>query len=417
MNSAIAVLIGLAIAIVLIVRKCNPVYALLFGSLVSGLTAGWGLEGTVREMITGVKNISPAIVRILAAGVLTGALIKSGSAAKISRTIVRKLGDTQVYLALSLSAFVLTAIGVFIDVAVITITPIAILVAKDMKLPQAKVLLVLVGGGKCGNIISPNPNTIVAADNYMASLPSVMLAGLIPAVIGLLVTVFVIVRIVPSKEGVDTFSNLPQDEQLQLPAFWASITGPIFSVLLLSLRPIAGIAIDPAIALPAGGLITLLATHSLKKTGESLNFGLSKMTVIAVLLVGTGTLAGVIKASALKDVLIDLLSGWTNGAAMLAPVSGLLMAAASASTTAGVTISSATFSQTVIASGVSSVWAAAMTNASATVLDHLPHGSFFHATGGALGMDLKNRLKLIPYETMVGLTLTLVSAASYFIFP
>lgn len=75
----------------------------------------------------------------------------------------------------------------------------------------------------------------------------------------------------------------------------------------------------------------------------------------------------------------------------------------------GVTIASASFAQTVLAAGVNAVWAAAMTNAGATVLDHLPHGSFFHATGGSIGMDLKERLRLIPYESMVGLVLVAMS--------
>lgn len=50
-----------------------------------------------------------------------------------------------------------------------------------------------------------------------------------------------------------------------------------------------------------------------------------------------------------------------------------------------------------------------MTNAGATVLDHLPHGSFFHATGGSIGMDLKERLRLIPYESLIGLVLVAMS--------
>jgi GntP family gluconate:H+ symporter len=55
-----------------------------------------------------------------------------------------------------------------------------------------------------------------------------------------------------------------------------------------------------------------------------------------------------------------------------------------------------------------------MTNAGATVLDHLPHGSFFHATGGSVGMGIKERIKLIPYESAIGLILTLLSVLSYF---
>ena len=111
-----------------------------------------------------------------------------------------------------------------------------------------------------------------------------------------------------------------------------------------------------------------------------------------------------------------MLSGWEAGGVIMAPLSSILMSAATASTTAGATISSASFAQTVLASGVAAVWAAAMTNAGATVLDHLPHGSFFHATGGSVGMHIKERMKLIPYETAVGLVLTLLSVGVYMIF-
>ena len=50
-----------------------------------------------------------------------------------------------------------------------------------------------------------------------------------------------------------------------------------------------------------------------------------------------------------------------------------------------------------------------MIHAGSTVLDSLPHGSFFHATGGAVGMSVKDRMKLIPYEACVGLTSTVTS--------
>ena len=409
MNSALAVAIGLTLAIILILRKCHPVYALILGALVSGVLSGWGFELTVKEMFSGVKDITPAIVRILAAGVLTGVLVKTGAADRIALTIVRKAGRKNVFLALALSVFILTGVGVFIDVAVITVAPIAIMIGKELGLSKGKVLLALIGGGKCGNIVSPNPNTIIAAENYDAPLSSVMAAGIVPALVGLAALVFIVLPMLPDKG----FSDLKEAEgardEKDLPSFLASITGPLVAVLLMVLRPIFDISIDPAIALPAGGLAGLLATRKWKNTGECLNYGLEKMSPIAVLLVGTGTIAGVIKASAVKDLLIGLIAGWEGGAVLLAPISSILMYAASASTTAGATIASASFAQTVLAAGVNAVWAAAMTNAGATVIDHLPHGSFFHATGGSIGMDLKERLKLIPYESLVGLVLVTTS--------
>ena len=74
-----------------------------------------------------------------------------------------------------------------------------------------------------------------------------------------------------------------------------------------------------------------------------------------------------------------------------------------------------TFAPTLIANGVSGLAAAAMVHAGATVLDSLPHGSFFHATGGAVSLSIGDRMKLIPYEAAIGLTSTIVSVVLYMV--
>lgn len=420
MNTALAAVIGLTLSIVLIIRKVSPVFSLMLGALVGGLLAGWGLEQTVAQMISGVKDITPAIVRILAAGVLTGMLVKTGAASTIAHSIIRALGEKYIYLALALSAMILTGMGVFIDVAVITIAPIAIIMGNKLQLSPLKLLLAMIGGGKCGNIMSPNPNTIIAAENFNAPLSSVMAAGIVPAIIGLVITVFVIIPLIPeTAKGDKVRGDEAKGEEArsneELPALWRSLLGPIVTILLLALRPIAGIVIDPMIALPVGGVVGILATRKWRETATCLSYGLEKMSGIAILLVGTGTLAGIIKASAIKDVLVDMLAHWSNGGTFMAPIAGALMSAATASTTAGATIASASFAEAILAAGVTAVWGAAMTNAGATILDHLPHGSFFHATGGSMGFAVKERLKLIPYESLVGLVLTICSVAMYFI--
>lgn len=414
MSSALAALIGLCLSIVLIIKKLSPVYSLIVGAIVGGLLAGWGLETTVAEMIAGVKDITPAIVRIIAAGVLTGMLVKTGAASTIAKSIIKALGQRYIYLALALSALILTAMGVFVDVAVITIAPIAIITGCKLRLSKFKLLLAIIGGGKCGNIISPNPNTIIAAENFDAPLSSVMGAGIIPAIIGLAVTVFVIIPLMP--KGGLMEGEQADDSDENLPPLWCSLLGPIVTILLLALRPIAGIVIDPMIALPVGGIVGIIATGNIKNATTCLSYGLEKMSGIAILLVGTGTLAGIIKASSIKDVLVNMLSEWSNGGTFMAPISGALMSAATASTTAGATIASASFADAIVAAGVTAVWGAAMINAGATTLDHLPHGSFFHATGGSMGFSVNERLKLIPYETLVGLVLAIGSIVTYMIF-
>ena len=42
----------------------------------------------------------------------------------------------------------------------------------------------------------------------------------------------------------------------------------------------------------------------------------------------------------------------------------------------------------------SGILAGAMIHSGATVIDSLPHGSFFHATGGSVNMAIKDRMKI-----------------------
>ncbi|MGL5088130.1 MAG: GntP family permease [Cetobacterium sp.] len=411
--TAIGAVLGLIIAIMLIIRKANPAYSLIFGAILGGLIGGVSLSETVNLMISGVKDVTPAIVRILTAGVLAGILIKTEAATKIAETIIDTLGEKRAILALALSALILTSIGVFVDVAVITVSPIALAIARKLKISKMSMLLAMVGGGKCGNIISPNPNTISAAENFGASLSSVMWVNIVPAIIGLIATVFIANILVEKGEKVLDVENV--EEKTDLPSFFGSIIGPVVTILLLSLRPIAGINIDPLIALPVGGLVGIIIMGKTKKLKESMEYGLQKMSGVAILLVGTGTVAGIIKNSTLKDVILSVLEKTHINEHLIAPIAGALMSGATASTTAGATIASATFSGAILAAGVSAVWGAAMVNSGSTVLDHLPHGSFFHSTCGASNMSLEERLKLIPYESAIGLIIAVSSFLTYLV--
>ena len=410
--SAIGAVIGLALSILLIIRKIPAFYSLLMGAVAGGLIGGFSLPQTVTLMLDGVKDITPAVLRILAAGVLSGVLVKTGAAAAISNGIVHTLNERHTFLAVALATMLLTAIGVFIDVAVITVAPIALSLARRLSISKEAILLAMIGGGKCGNIISPNPNTIVSAENFNADLSSVMYVNLPAAIIGLFFVSYVLVRMVGKKGEMGEMGEEGEIGE-RLPSFAVSMVAPAVTILLLSLRPLYGIVIDPLIALPAGGLSGILAMRKWKQTRESISYGLEKMSFVAILLIGTGTIAGIIKASTIKDVLLDALAHTPFGETLIAPISGALLSAATASTTAGATVASSSFAGVITAAGVAAVWGAAMTNAGATVLDHLPHGSFYHATGGSVNMNFNTRLKLIPYETLVGIVLTTASVCTY----
>ncbi|GLB60040.1 GntP family permease [Cytobacillus sp. NCCP-133] len=413
--SALGAISALVIAILLILKKVPPAYGMVAGALAGGLIGGVDITSTVNLMMEGAKGIIPAVLRILAAGILAGVLIESGAASSIAETIVKKFGETRALLALAVATMILTTVGVFVDVAVITVSPIALAIAKRAKLSKTAILLAMIGGGKAGNIMSPNPNAIAASDAFGVPLTSVMAAGIIPAIGGMAVTYFIAKKLVHKGSAVSA-GDVEVNEDTKLPLFFTAMIAPLVTIILLALRPLFDISIDPMIALPAGGIIGAIAMKKTKKINDYAISGLTKMSGVAIMLLGTGTLAGIIANSALKDVIINSLSSSGLPAYLLAPVSGIFMSAATASTTAGTAVASGVFGSTILGLGVSALAGAAMIHAGATVLDHLPHGSFFHATAGSVHMDIKERLKVMPYESLVGLTLAVISTLVFGVF-
>ena len=405
-------LAGLAVAIVLIVRRVTPAYALVLGALAGGLAGGGGLSATVSAMVSGTQSMMPSVLRILASGVLVGALVKTGSAAKIADAVVAGLGTRFALAAVALATLIVTAVGVFVDIAVITVAPVALAVGRKAGVPIPALLLAMIGGGKAGNVISPNPNTIAVAEAFRLDLTTVIAANVVPAACAFAVTVLLSSWLARRWTECPSSLSGPHDVDA-LPSAVQAAAGPVVVVALLALRPVCGVVVDPLVALPAGGLVSMLACGRWREAVAYSEFGLSKVVGVSVLLIGTGTVAGIVKASGLNADMIRLLAACHLPVFALAPVSGLLLSGATASTTAGVTIASQTFSGTLVSSGVPAVSAAAMLHAGGTVFDALPHGSFFHATAGAVGMGVRDRLRLFPYGELVGATTTVASMLVY----
>ena len=54
-----------------------------------------------------------------------------------------------------------------------------------------------------------------------------------------------------------------------------------------------------------------------------------------------------------------------------------------------------------------------MIHAGSNTLDGLPHGSFFHASAGSIGMNMKEKLRVLPFEFCTGLVMTIVATIVY----
>lgn len=413
--SSFGTILGLSITILLILRSVSPAYAMMLGSLTGGLVGGLSMIEAVQVMVYGAEGMTGVVLRVLAAGVLAGVLIESGAAKRIAESILHKLGETKALLAITGATMILTGVGVFIGVAILTVAPIALSIAKRANISKFAILLAISGGGKAGNIISPNPNTIAAAEAFQVPLTAVMFAGILPALGGVAITYFLSKRLINRGSFVKEIDIVEQFSE-KLPSLRTALSGPAVAIMLLLLQPLFGINIDPLIALPIGGIAGALF---MRKGGQINAFaasGIAKMTGIAILLLGTGTLAGIITHSALIPLTLEMIDSLGIAPYWIAPIAGITMSGATGSTAAATAVAGNVFAPTIIGLGVQALAGAAMVHAGAIVLDHLPHGTYFHITRGSVNMELKERFKLLPYETVIGLVMIILSTLIYGVF-
>lgn len=416
-------LFGLALAIILILKKLNPVYSLMIGALIGAILGGASLTQAINVIVHGAANVMGTVMRVLAAGMLAGVMMESGAADTLARTIVNKLGDRFAILALALASMIITAVGVFIPVTVIIMAPIALEVGKKLNISKLALLIALSGGGKAGNIISPNANTIAAAHGFGLQLSQVMIADFIPALATLATTVIVVIciqhlgRQVTAADIKDT-----EDDKRQLPSLGSALVAPTVAIILLLLTPIGAIFhltwlekcnLDAMYVLPIAAIIGALAMHKGKHLRSFAATGISKMTDVVLILIGAGAIGATITQSTFPQLLITGIKTMHIPGVLLAPLSGLLMSGAAASTSTGVILATKAFSKAILDFGVAPLAAAAMVHCSAIVIDSLPQGNYFHVTQNAMHMNIKERSKAIIFEAICGAASMITATVMY----
>src|SRR5690625_8024307 len=97
--SAIGAIAALVIAIILILKKVPPAYGMIIGVLIGGLIGGVNIVDTVSLMVEGAEGIIPAVLRILAAGVLAGVCNHYRAACTIAESVIKTMGTKKALLA------------------------------------------------------------------------------------------------------------------------------------------------------------------------------------------------------------------------------------------------------------------------------------------------------------------------------
>lgn len=122
----------LAVVLLIIWAKIDPVISLVIGSIYLGLAGGVGLPGTVEAITKGFGSIMTSVGLLIGFGVLIGALLHTtGAFTKMVRALLKLFGPTRIPYGLALALATIFP-SIYVDVQVVLAAPVARQAAKHM---------------------------------------------------------------------------------------------------------------------------------------------------------------------------------------------------------------------------------------------------------------------------------------------
>ncbi|MFB9303761.1 SLC13 family permease [Kibdelosporangium philippinense] len=409
-----AILINTAIAVVaivvLIVRfKLNPLVALVLGSCYLGLATGLGVSKTVETVGTGFGEILAEIGLLIAFGVLMGAILRDLRAIeRLVDKLFHVFGPKRIphAMALTITTFLQS---IYLDVLLVISAPLARAIAPKLgKYGTARMATALAIGLECGIVFTvPGVGALALAGLLDVPLGTYLIYGLI-VVIPTVATAITITTFLLTKgwwkPELDE-QELPQEPQPAEPAAAGTTTltktkteprlvllfAPLLTALLLVAtgaiakmanwsNAVVDLLSSPMIALLIGLVGTCLIGRKYMgqpKVDESIATGLRQSGQILLLSGVGGSLAATIKAVGVGDILGKYLSASTWAPLLVVWALAAVLHVAVGSVTISAITAAGLLAPIAPALGLSPVLIALAAGAGSLFLVHLTSNTFW----------------------------------------
>ncbi|MFI6675303.1 GntP family permease [Kribbella sp. NPDC050470] len=186
MTSDVGVLINKAIAIlaivVLIVRfRVNPVISLVVGSLYLGLVSKLGLDKTVETITKGFGDIMAEVGLLIAFGVLMGSILQElGAIERVVKHLLKLFGPKRLPYSMALTIATMLQ-SIYLDVLLVISAPLARSAARRIgPLGRARMATALAIGLECGIVLMvPGVGALALAALLKVPLGKMLIWGLV----------------------------------------------------------------------------------------------------------------------------------------------------------------------------------------------------------------------------------------------
>ncbi len=305
------VLIAILLLLILIIRKVNPMIALLIVSLLTGVLLGMPAPKIISSITDGVGNTLGGVVLVLALGAMLGKLIEENSVSqKIVRVLLKFFGLKNIQSAVLLTGL-LVGIPLFYNAGFVVLIPLVFAPASATNLPKLYVGIPMAAAlSVTHGFLPPHPGPVTLATIFGADIGKTLLYGFMIVVPVAIIAGIIFPRVIIKLTKRDEPTTRYDFNDEKLPSTLLSFVIALLPVILISIGTAAtnllpfntatgffSFLSDPAIALLLTILFTILIRKmAMAKAMELCVDGVKNVAMIIMIIAAGG---------AFKQVLID----------------------------------------------------------------------------------------------------------------
>jgi GntP family gluconate:H+ symporter len=411
--------------------KINAFYVLILVAICIGIIAGLPTEKVIQSIKEGFGNTLASIGLVIVFGTTLGVMLeKTGAAYSMAVFILRKVGDKNAPLAMTITGFVF-GIPIFCDSGFVVLSSlnksVAVRTKKSMTI-MGSLLGVSLYSVHC--LIPPHPGATAAAGIVGASLGKLMLIGLGIAALALTVTYFW-VKFIGKNHDELSANNENQSRNYDvesLPNPLLSLLPVLFPIILIAVKSVLtmynpipkGFFVDviifigdPSIALLIGLFTTLFVNSNFKFSSihSVIEEAIKTAGVILLITAAGGAFGSVLKTTGIGSVIGEYLAFSNLGIFIPFLIAAGLKTAQGSSTVSIITTSSIVLpmlAELHLATEMGLILVVLSMGAGSMVFSHT-NDSYFWVVTKFSNIEVNKSLKVFSSSTLIlGLTAQIV---------
>jgi H+/gluconate symporter-like permease len=172
------VLAGIIILLILIIKKINPMLALLIASIATGLMLGMPILKVMTSINNGIGSTLGSMTMVLALGAMIGKLAEdSGAAKSIVVVLIRLFGAKHIQWAVLITG-ILVGIPLFYNAGFVVLIPLVFAIAGAAKLPKLYVGIPMAAAlSVTHGYLPPHPGPVALAGIFHADIGKLLIYG------------------------------------------------------------------------------------------------------------------------------------------------------------------------------------------------------------------------------------------------